>query len=98
MFQIENEFMKNTLIIHLKRYKLALAYSFMIGLFLGSIPFIYKSKENFRAQELIQEQQKIELQAKEEICKDKNSDYTKFMSLGFPKTAIEKLYYCMKEQ
>ena len=27
-----------------------------------------------------------------------NSDYKKFLSLGFPKTAIEKFNICMQEQ
>ncbi len=70
----------------------------MIGLFLGSIPYIYKSKESFRNQQLIQEERKIEIQNREKICKNDNSDYKKFVSLGFPKTAIEKLYACMREQ
>ena len=33
---------------------------------------------------------------KEKICKTENSDYKKFLSLGFPKTAIEKFNICMK--
>ena len=35
---------------------------------------------------------------KEKICKDDNSDYRKFLSLGFPKTAIEKFNICMREK
>ena len=30
--------------------------------------------------------------------REDNSDYQKFLSLGFPKTAIEKFNICMKEQ
>ena len=98
MFKINKYLVKSNLISHLKKYKSALTFSFMIGLFLGSIPFIYKSKESFRIQQLIQEERKIEIQNREKICKNENSDYKKFVSLGFPKTAIEKLYACMKEQ
>jgi uncharacterized membrane protein len=98
MFKVSNFLVKSNLISHLKKYKSALTFSFMIGLFIGSIPFIYKSKESFRIQKLIQEERKIEIQNREEICKNDNSDYKKFVSLGFPKTAIKKLYTCMKEQ
>ena len=70
----------------------------MIGLAIGFIPFIYKSKENFRVKKLIQEQRKILIQNKEKICKDDNSEYKKFLNLGFPKTAAEKFNVCMKEK
>ena len=69
----------------------------MIGLVIGSLPFIKKYTENFRVQKLIQEQKKIQIETKEKICKEDNSDYKKFLSLGFPKTAIEKLKICMEE-
>ena len=90
--------MESNLKTYLKRYKSALSYSFMIGLFLGSIPFIYKYKEMYRVQKLIQEQRYIEIQNKEKICKNGNSDYKKFLNLGFPKTAIEKFNICMQGQ
>ena len=70
----------------------------MIGLLFGSIPFIYKSKENLRVQKLIQEQRKIQIENKEKMCKKDSSDYTKFLNLGFPKTANEKFNICMKEK
>ena len=70
----------------------------MLGLVIGSIPSIYRLKENLRVKKLIEEQRKIEIQNKEKICKEDNSDYKKFLSLGFPKTAIEKFNNCMKEQ
>ena len=41
----------------------------MIGLIIGSLPFIYKVTENFRVQKLIQEQRKLQIQNKEKICK-----------------------------
>ena len=89
--------MKSNLKSLLIRYKLVLTYSFIIGLFIGSLPFIYKSLESFRIKKLIQEQKKIEIQNKEKICKDKNSEYKKFLSLGFPKTAIQKFNICMQK-
>ncbi len=70
----------------------------MIGFVIGSMPFFYKLKESIKVKKLIQEQQKIEIQKKEKICKEDKSDYKKFLSLGFPKTAIEKFNKCMKEQ
>ena len=69
----------------------------MIGLVIGSVPFIYKFQESFRVKKLIQGQRKIQIQNKEKKCKQDNSDYKKFLNLGFPKTAIEKFNFCMKE-
>ena len=40
----------------------------------------------------------MQIKNKEKICKDDNSDYKKFINLGFPKTAIEKFNLCMREQ
>jgi len=96
MFKTNNFFVISNLKIHLKRYKAALVYSFIIGLIMGSIPFIYKSKEDFKLKQLIREQRKIQIKNKEKICKQDNSDYKKFLNLGFPKTAIEKFNICMK--
>ena len=97
MFKIEKLIMENNLKNLLKNYKSALICSFMFGIFLGSVPFIYKSRENFRIKKLIEEQRKIEIQDKEKKCKNDDSDYKKFMSLGFPKTAFEKFKICMEE-
>ena len=90
--------MDNNLTIHFKRYKLAILYSFIVGLFIGSVPFIYRSKESFRIKKLFENQIQMEIQNKEKICKGDNSDYEKFLSLGFPKTATEKFNICMREQ
>ena len=98
MFKIRSFLLENNLINDLKRYKSKLAYSFIIGLILGSLPFIYKVKERFRVQRLIQEQRQKLNENKEKICKGYNSDYEKFLNLGFPKTAIEKFNICMQEQ
>ena len=98
MISIDDFLVKSNLKSYFKRYKSALTCAFVIGLFIGSIPFISKSKENFRVQKLIQEQRKLQIKNKEKICKDNNSDYKKFLNLGFPKTAVEKLKICMKEQ
>ena len=89
---------ENNLINDLKRYKSKLAYSFMIGLIIGSLPYIYRVSENFRVQKLIQEQRQRQNENKEKICKGYNSNYEKFLSLGFPKTAIEKFNICMQKQ
>ena len=82
----------------MKRRKLALIFAFMVGIMIGSIPFILKSQENFRVKKLLKEQRKIQIQKKEKKCKEENSAYQKFLNLGFPKTAIEKFNICMKEQ
>tara|TARA_B100000401_G_C52683971_1_gene661124 strand:- start:538 stop:834 length:297 start_codon:yes stop_codon:yes gene_type:complete len=98
MFEISSFLDKSNIKDYLKRYKLALIYSFMVGLIVGSIPFFYKLNENLKVQKLIQEQSKIKIQNKEKICKNDNSDYKKFLSLGFPETAIKKFNNCMKEK
>ena len=98
MFKITSFLVEKNLINNLKRYKSKLAYSFMIGLIIGSLPFIYRVTENFRVQKLIQEQRQRQNENKEKICKGYNSDYEKFLSLGFPKTAIEKFNICMQKQ
>ena len=98
MFKISSFLVENNLINDLKRYKSKLAYSFMIGLIIGSLPFIYRFTENFRVQKLIQEQRQKQNENKEKICKGYNSDYKKFLSLGFPKTGIEKFNICMQKQ
>ena len=98
MLKINDFIEKSNIKSYLKKYKSAIKYSFMVGLFMGSLPFIYKSLINFRFQKLIEEQRKIEMQNKEKICKGESSDYKKFLSLGFPKTAIEKFNICMNEQ
>ena len=97
MSKVSSFLVENNLINDLKRYKSKLAYSFMIGLIIGSLPFIYNVTERFRVQKLIQEQKQRKIENKEKICKGDNSDYEKFLSLGFPKTAIEKFNICMKE-
>ena len=98
MFKISSFLVENKLINDLKRYKSKLAYSFIIGLIIGSLPFIYRVTENFRVQKLIQEQRQRQNEKKEKICRGYNSDYEKFLSLGFPKTATEKFNICMLEQ
>ena len=98
MFQINDFLDKSKIKNYLKSYKLALIYSFIVGLIIGSIPFFYKFNENLRVQKLIQEQRKLKIQYKEKICKNDNSEYKKFLSLGFPKTAIQKFKNCMKEK
>ena len=98
MFKVNSFLVENNLINDLKRYKSKLAYSFIIGFILGSLPFNYKMTESFRVQKVIQEQRQRQNENKEKICKDDNSDYGKFLSLGFPKTAIEKFNICMQEK
>ena len=44
----------------------------------------------------MEENRKIQIQYKAKVCKEENSEYEKFLNLGFPKTAIEKFNICMK--
>ena len=96
MFKVNSFLIENNLKNDLKRHKLKLIYSFMIGLIIGSLPTINKVKENFRVQKLIEEQRQIQNQNKEKICKGDNSEYIKFLDLGFTKTAIKKFNICIK--
>ena len=98
MLKINDFIRKSNIKSYLKKYKSIIQYSFMVGLFMGSLPFIYKSLANFRFQKLIQEQRQRQNENKEKICKGYNSNYEKFLSLGFPKTAIEKFNICMQKQ
>ena len=98
MFKVNSFLKENNLKNDLKRHKLKLIYSFIIGLIIGSLPTINRVKENFRVQKLIEEQRQIQNQNKEKICKGDNSEYIKFLDLGFPKTAIKKFNICIKER
>ena len=98
MFKVNGFLIENNLKNDLKKHKLKLIYSFMIGLIIGSLPTMNKVKENFRVQKLIEEQRQIQNQNKEKICKGDNSEYKKFLDLGFPKTAIKKFNICIKER
>ena len=64
MFKVSSFLVENNLINDLKRYKSKLAYSFMIGLIIGSLPFFYKVTERFRIQKLIQEQRQRQIEKK----------------------------------
>ena len=70
----------------------------MVGLIIGSLPSFYKIIESLRVRKLIQEQIQKENQNKEKKCKGYNSDYEKFLNLGFKKTAIKKFNICMQEK
>ena len=95
MFELNNYFAKISLKNNYKKYTLAFACSFFIGFFIATIPSIYRHIENFRNERLVKEQRKIQIKKKEKICKDKNSDYIKFLNLGFPETASKKFNTCM---
>jgi len=98
MFKVNSFLVENNLKNDLKTHKFKLIFSFMIGLIIGSLPTINKVKENFRVQKLIEEQREIQNQNKEKTCKGNNSEYKKFLDLGFPKTAIKKFNICIKER
>jgi len=90
-------FLKNILLDNSRKYKLTFISSFIIGALIGTIPHTYKFIENYKMERLIKKEIKLQLKKKEEKCKDKNSDYAKFVDLGFPKTAISKFNVCMQE-
>ena len=91
-------FLKNILLDNSRKYKLAFISSFSIGALIATIPHAYKLIENYKMERLIKKEIQLQLKKKEEKCKDKNSDYAKFVDLGFPKTAISKFNICMQEK
>tara|TARA_B100000131_G_scaffold276804_1_gene280214 strand:- start:262 stop:525 length:264 start_codon:yes stop_codon:yes gene_type:complete len=81
-----------------RKYKLGFISSFCIGVLIATITHTYNFIENYKMEKLIKKEKKLQLKKKEEKCKDKNSDYAKFLDLGFPKTAISKFNICMQEK
>ena len=61
MVNINNFLVENNLKSEFIRFKSALTYSFIVGLFLGSLPFIHKTQEKLRVQKLIQEQRNLKI-------------------------------------
>ena len=98
LFKLNNYFAKISLKNNSKKYTSAFACSFLIGFFIATIPSIYKHIENFRNQILVKEQKKIQIKNKEKKCKANNSDYIKFLNLGFPETANKKFNTCMLDK
>ena len=98
MLKINDLFEKNSFSKNSKNYTSAFAFSFFIGFLIAAVPHLYKFVGNYRNQLLIQEQRKIQFENKEKICKDKQSEYIKFLNLGFPETATRKFNSCMKEK
>ena len=89
---------KNILIDNSRKYKLAFISSFSIGELIATITHTYNLIENYKMETWIKKEIKLQLKKKEEKCKDKNSDYAKFVDIGFPKTAITKFNVCMQEK
>ena len=98
MLKLNHHFLKNNIRNLFKEYKSAFTLSFIIGVFIATIPYLFEYIENLNNQKFIKEQRKIEVEKKEKICKDNNSDYIKFLNLGFPDTATKKFNTCMKEK
>ena len=91
-------FTENILENYFKKYKLTFMYSFSLGVLISAIPYIFETMEDLKIKKLIKEEKRRELELKEKICKNKDSEYLKFIKLGFPDTAILKFNICMKEQ
>ena len=77
---------------------MAFGLSFTVGIIIATIPYVYEFIENSRSQISNQKQKQLQIQIKEKVCKNNNSDYIKFLNLGFPETATEKFNICMQEQ
>tara|TARA_Y100001968_G_scaffold286614_1_gene287472 strand:+ start:322 stop:612 length:291 start_codon:yes stop_codon:yes gene_type:complete len=94
---MRNIFTKNNLFNNFKKYKLTFIYSFSAGVLIAAVPYIYQSIENYRNEKFIQKEIQLQMKLKEKKCKDDGTDYKKFLNLGFPNTAIEKLKICLKK-
>ena len=92
------QLVKNILLNNFRKYKLAFISSFSIGILITTITHTFKLIENHKMERLIKKEIELQLKKKEEKCKDKNSEYAKFVDLGFPKTAISKFNVCMQEK
>ena len=97
MSKVNTSCFKSNLKNHFKKYKSALAFAFIIGSLIGAIPYISQSINKFKINKLIEEQRLMQIRNKEKICTDNNSNYKKFLNLGFPNTAIDQFKSCMKE-
>ena len=81
-----------------RKYKLSFLVSFSIGVLVSTLPYIYKVIENIRIEQSIREERQVKMKKKEKKCKDNNSEYIKFINLGFPETAMAKFNICMEEK
>ena len=90
-------FSKIPLINYFKEYKLAFAYSFSIGILISTIPYVFNFIDNYKTKQFIQKEKQLQIQRKSKECRDINSDYAKFLNLGFPNTANEKFKICMQK-
>ena len=91
-------FLKTSIEDLFKQYKFAFTVSFSIGVLISSVFFTYKLVMNHRTEKLIQRERQLAIEKKEKNCKKDNSDYAKFMNLGFPDTANAKFKICMEEK
>tara|TARA_B100000287_G_C20391805_1_gene685983 strand:- start:396 stop:683 length:288 start_codon:yes stop_codon:yes gene_type:complete len=91
-------FVKNILAENHRKYKLAFISSFSIGVLISTITHTYNFIENYKMENLIKRERQLQVKKQEKKCKDENSDYAKFMDLGFPQTAILKFNDCMEEK
>jgi len=83
---------------HIKKYKLVFFCSFSVGILISATPYIYKVIKNYKLTQEIKKEKLLQIEKLEKKCKDSNSDYSKYLILGFPKTAISKFDICMKEK
>ena len=91
-------FSEDNLGILFKQYKFSFAASFSLGVLISSTFFAYKLVMIYKTEKLIQRERQLEIEKKEKECKKENTDYAKFMNLGFPDTANQKFNMCMKEK
>lgn len=94
---IKHIFAKNSFGYYFKKYKLAFASSFSIGVLISTIAYSFKFIDKYKAKKFLTESE-LKTKQMEKNCKDEYSDYAKFLNLGFPNTAMEKFNYCMKEK
>jgi len=98
VLKMKNLFTNNSLLTNFKKYKLAFISSFSVGFLIASIPYIYRSINDYKIDKLIEKERLLQIQIKEKKCKENGTDYNKFLNLGFPNTAIEKFKICMEGQ
>ena len=72
--------------------------SFFLGAMISIAPIILKFINNYMAERRIDLDNKIKLKKIKESCKDINSEYSKLLNLGFPKTAVKKFNNCVDNE
>ena len=80
---------------NLKRNTSAILTSFLIGVFISSIPYIKNYFYNINYQRTVINEEELKIKEIEQLCKSEDSYYSRLIAHGFPQTAMEEFYSCI---